>query len=81
MPTDHVQDTLERFLTDRLKVALAADDLIYESGRVNSLFAMQLVLFIEKEFGIAVDSDDLDMKNFESIAAIARLVARRRART
>ncbi len=46
-------------------------------GFVNSLFAMQLVLFVEKEFGIAVENEDLNIDNFKSIAAIARLVERK----
>lgn len=43
-------------------------------GFVNSLFAMQLVLFVEKEFGIAVENEDLNIDNFKSVNAIAQLV-------
>ena len=50
------------------------DDPIFSSGPVNSLLAMQLVLFVEKEFGIAVEDDDLKLENFETIRAIAALV-------
>lgn len=46
---------------------------------LNSLFAMQLVLWIEKEFGIAVEDEDLDIQNFSSINAIAAFVERKRA--
>lgn len=47
---------------------------IFALGFVNSLFAMQLVLFVETEFGIAVENDDLDINNFKSVDAIAHLV-------
>ncbi len=80
MATEGVKATIDRFLANRLKVQLGEDDPIFESGRVNSLFAMQLVLFIEKEFGLSIDSDDLEMKNFESIASIVRLVAQKQGR-
>lgn len=50
-------------------------DDIFASGVVNSLFAMQLVMFIEKEFGIEIDNNDLDLNNFKSIDAISTLVA------
>lgn len=53
---------------------LKDDDDIFALGLVNSLFAMQLVMFIEKEFKVSVDNEDLDLKNFRSINAIAELV-------
>jgi acyl carrier protein len=40
---------------------------------------MQLVAFVEREFNVAIESDDLDMENFRSIKAIAGLVDRKRA--
>ncbi len=49
---------------------------MFELGYVNSLFAMQLVLFVEKEFNITVSRNDLDFSNFRSIDAITALVAR-----
>jgi len=57
---------------------LRDDEDIFELGFVNSLLAMQLVLFVEKEFSVRVDSDDLDLDNFRSIRAISNLVARKR---
>jgi acyl carrier protein len=51
---------------------------IFALGYVNSLFAMQLVLFAEKTFGISIASEDLEIDNFRSVAAISALVERRR---
>jgi acyl carrier protein len=48
-------------------------------GFVNSLFAMQLVLFVEKEFDVRVENDDLDLENFRSANAIVRFVERKQA--
>jgi phosphopantetheine binding protein len=45
--------------------------------QANSLLAMQLVAFVEKEFGLAVEDEDLDLDNFRSIRAIADFVARK----
>lgn len=50
---------------------------LFATGMVNSLFAMQLVLFVEKEFGFAVDNEDLDYDNFRSINAIADFAAKK----
>lgn len=55
------------------------DQDIFALGFVNSLFAMQLVLFVEKEFGFSVENEDLDVDNFRSIDAIANLIERKAA--
>lgn len=55
-------------------VAIKDSDDIFALGFVNSLFAMQLVLFVETEFGIVVENDDLNINNFKSIDAIVQLV-------
>lgn len=48
---------------------------IFRSGYVNSLFAMQLVMFIEKEFALRFEGKDLGLENFKSIAAMSNLIA------
>jgi len=50
------------------------DDDIFSLGFVNSLFAMQLVLFLEKEFQIVVENKDLDFEVFKSINSISEFV-------
>ena len=57
---------------------LKDDDDIFAMGFVNSLFAMQLVSFLESEFGITVEDEDLDINNFRSISAMLRLLAKKR---
>jgi methoxymalonate biosynthesis acyl carrier protein len=56
------------------------DEDIFAAGYVNSLFAMQLVLFVEKEFHITVEDADLDTENFRTVDAIVRLVERKQER-
>lgn len=77
------EDTKERtraflFRFVRARTIQDTDD-IFTSGMVNSLFAMQLVLFVEKEFGVKVANEDLDLKNFRSVDAITNFIARKRA--
>jgi len=43
---------------------------IFASGHVSSLFAVQIVMFVENTFGILVADDDLDIRNFSSITNI-----------
>jgi len=58
---------------------LQAGEDIFALGFVNSLLAMQLVSFIEKEFGVAVEDEDLDLDNFRTLASMDALVERKRA--
>lgn len=54
---------------------------IFATGFVNSMFAMQLVQFVEGTFGVAVESEDLEIDNFRSVDAITALVERKSAVT
>jgi acyl carrier protein len=77
---DAVQQKIKEFLGRFFRNQdLQPDDDIFALGFVNSLLAMQLVAFVEKEFGIQVEDSDLDLDNFRSIGAIARLVERKSA--
>lgn len=55
------------------------DDDIFSLGFVNSLLALQLVNFLEKEFGITIEDDDLDIDDFRTVSAMDRLVERKLA--
>lgn len=71
----NTEQTVRNFLGDFFDVSgVADDDNIFELGLVNSLFAMQLVNFIEQEFDVTVDNDDLDIQNFKSVSAISALI-------
>ena len=70
--------SIKAFLTEYFPGhELKDDENIFAQGFVNSLFAMQLVLFVEKEFSITVENDDLDLDNFKTINAITQLVNRK----
>lgn len=75
---DPTQGKIKEFLSRFFKNHdLQPDEDIFALGFVNSLLAMQLVAFVEKEFGITIGDEDLDLDNFRSIRAIADLVARK----
>ncbi|MDZ8264150.1 acyl carrier protein [Nostoc sp. ChiQUE01b] len=58
---------------------LQQDEDIFALGFVNSMFAMQLVLFVEQEFQIAIENEDLEFENFRSINSITNLIERKTA--
>jgi acyl carrier protein len=79
---DQVQDKIKELLSRFFKGHdLRPEEDIFALGFVNSLLAMQLVAFVEKEFGVAVADEDLDLDNFRSIRAIADFVARKTGAT
>jgi methoxymalonate biosynthesis acyl carrier protein len=73
-----VKETIRNFILDSINIPnLTDDDNLFESGIVNSLFAVQLMTFIEKSFNIEVTMDDLSMENFESVNATSSFVERK----
>jgi acyl carrier protein len=58
-------------------LTIGDDDNIFESGFVDSSFAMQLITYIEEAFGITVMDEDLDLKNFSTISRIVRFVEKK----
>lgn len=56
---------------------LSDDEDIFESGFVNSMVALQLVLFVESEFNITVENEDLKLENFSTVNALAHLIERK----
>ncbi len=58
---------------------LGDDDNIFALGYVDSVFAVQLVCFVEERFGIKVIDTDLDIDNFSSVNRIVQFVENKRA--
>ena len=75
---EQAKEKLRAFLARHIAGRTIADeDQIFAAGFVSSMFAMQLVLFLEKNFKIAIGNDDLELKNFQSINAMAELIERK----
>ena len=76
-----IKETVKRFISSSITITnLDDDDNLFESGIVNSLFAVQLMTFIEKTFAIEVEMDDLDIENFKSLNAATAFVVRKNGR-
>lgn len=73
-------DTRERiyqfFVQKNKAEGLDYDTELLRSKHINSLFALQIVMFVEKEFSIKLPRKDISEENFHSINAIAALVDR-----
>lgn len=73
---------IRAFVVDHANGAAIDDDEdLFSSGHLDSLFAVQLVMWVERTFGMTVESADLDFENFRSIADIGAFVERKRSAT
>ncbi len=78
MNKEKITTTVREFLCQFISETNISDDQdLFQSGLVNSLFAMQLVIFLEKEYGFQVANEDLDIKNFRSLSAISGFVIKK----
>ena len=80
MSSNEIKKALRGFILRSVRVpVLGDDDDLFESGIVNSLFAVQLMTFVEKHFAIEVASEDLEIANFRSLNATAGFVLKKSA--
>lgn len=74
-------DTIRVFITEEilhgtLKSPLNDRDPLIESGIIDSMGVMTLLVFLEDRFSIQIPGDELLPENFESISTITTLVDR-----
>jgi methoxymalonate biosynthesis acyl carrier protein len=81
MSTDNkkgIKETVRDFILRSITLTELDDDAnLFESGIANSLFAVQMMTFIEKNFGIEIGAEDLDIENFKSLNATMAFVLRK----
>lgn len=77
MTEEEIKTEIKSFLGKNIgNTSLEDEDDLFESGLVNSLFAMELVSFVEKNFKIRVADKDLNLDNFKTISTISGLIQR-----
>lgn len=75
------EEIIRNYISDNTgSIDIRDEEDMFESGLVNSLFAIQLMTFLERTFDIKVTMDDLELDNFKSVAA-ASLFVRGKLRT
>jgi methoxymalonate biosynthesis acyl carrier protein len=55
------------------------NDDYFALGLVNSLLALELVAHVERQFGIAVEVEDLDLDNFRTMNRTAAFIQAKRS--
>jgi acyl carrier protein len=78
MQIDQIKTTLKNILVERLGIDLAAVNASDDAGlfaddgwAIDSVDVLDLVLGIEKSFGVRIEQDDQIKHHFQSIATLA----------
>ena len=80
MPDERtVMDRIKELMVDKLQLdgldpAGIPDDATFEFLELDSVDALELVVWLEKDFGIKVANEDLRRETFESITSLANVV-------
>ena len=70
-----IKAKIYEFLSEHFKeYQLKEDEDIFATGFINSMFVMQLVLFIEQEFQLTIKDEELDFENFRTVNTMACLI-------
>lgn len=68
-----ITNYLNSVLKDR-KAAIDPATLIISSGLLDSIAILDLVMYMEEQFEVTIDGDELTAENFETVDAIAKFV-------
>jgi acyl carrier protein len=74
-----IETEVRRYITDKLlfgrsDVAVDGDTSFLESGLIDSTGVLELVAFLEENFRIKVEDEDLVPANLDSVNALTRFV-------
>jgi acyl carrier protein len=76
-----INDYISReFVQDATLLSLKNATPLFETGILDSLSLLRLVVFLQERFGIAMDDVDLVPENFDSVDAITAYVGSRAGR-
>ncbi len=68
----------ENFLYMRPDWPLQDEDPLFGGGVIDSIGAIELVGFLQREFGCTLEEDEITERNLGSVAAIARFLSAKR---
>lgn len=75
--TNEIREWLKQNVTGSTE--LSDDYELIDNGVLTSLQTVELVMFMEQEFDVTVEDDELNEENFATVSSIAELVASKSA--
>ena len=68
------QERIMEFFKSKNITDIQTDTDLFKGGYVNSLFALEIVMFLDKEFKIKIKNKDITEKNFRTIDSMAAVI-------
>jgi acyl carrier protein len=76
-----IENRIRQFILQNLYYAedgtVGDEDSFLENGVIDSMGVMELVAFIQSEFGVGVDQQEIVVENFDSIRKLADFVRKK----
>ncbi|OON71510.1 acyl carrier protein [Streptomyces tsukubensis] len=73
---DPVARELVAFLENKTRAPWSVERDLFAEGGLSSLFALELVVFLEKTFDVSIGGSDLQLVNFRTVVSMVELVHR-----
>lgn len=73
-PRDQIRDFVIANMSALTEGTLQDSDNIFELGFVSSMFAMQLLEYLETTFDITIPDEDITLANFSSVHRMTAMV-------
>jgi methoxymalonate biosynthesis acyl carrier protein len=74
-----VERAILAFLRERFGVELPSSSAnLIETGILDSMMFVDLIVLIEEQFGVVAELDDLEIENFATVERMAQFVVERR---
>ena len=70
---------LDNYLFTDDQSALADEDSFLDKGIIDSTGIMEVIFFLEEEFGVQVDDEEMVPENLDSVKNIAAYIERKQA--
>ena len=73
---EQIRTKIRQFISNSLSYDVHDDEDLFALGFVKSLFILQLILFIEREFDLKIENVPSAIDSFRTVNSIAELVER-----
>jgi acyl carrier protein len=68
-----------QFMPEQPHAVIDDEDQLFQRGIIDSLGIFMLLAFLQERFQVEIQPEDVVLENFETVRAITRLIAARRA--
>jgi methoxymalonate biosynthesis acyl carrier protein len=79
LSSEAIKASLREFLHGRTNQDWEPETDLFTSGVVSSMFAMELVVYVEQTFDVMILGEDLALANFRTVRSMTDLVLRLKA--